>query len=98
MDPSPWRALVATANLYKQQRLTAADPITARGLDVDVGLHSAHTLAYGLSLGLRSGRHPRPDRKDERKGSKRKNADLNVVNLQPDRTNDVLIKADIFTC
>src|SRR5215510_6681296 len=52
------------------------------GLDVGVGLHSAQKrYALRASLGLRSGRHPRPDRKDETKGSKRKKADLNVVNI-----------------
>src|SRR5262249_44281897 len=75
MDPTLWRASAPTANLYQSQGPTAPPPLPARpcrtgaaALDVGVGLHSApKRYALRASLGLRSGRHPRPDRKDETK-------------------------------
>ena len=70
------------------EALQAAAPKSRRlhhgapGLDVGVGLHSApKRYALRASLGLRSGRHPRPGRKDQTKSSKRKKADSNVVNI-----------------
>ena len=68
-----------TVARFNRNAEAIAEPLGRRDrLDAHVGLHSApKRSALRAPLGLRSGRHPRPDRERKTKGKK---AEFNVVN------------------